>query len=372
MFKKYVHFLFAIFISVALYAGINFYSSVKFYPGSLKPSAHEKFASQYKIAIIVSSVADGEYNTAQRLVRLINSLGWDCYIYLCNTKRSPVFYKVNTFLLRKFSRLVNVDLTLAMNEIEYGPIADYNYYFIASSKIPPTKRALYQYDGFLICRPNPVELEWALRAVGKNPLVEVAYYSQIPTQYQPLDYKRLFYCVGGWDSLRKIGYDKVYELLVRADCVDIYGPGEGGKKWRSAYKGFFSREWDGLRKVAQETGIGLALHSYEHHDLNMPSARVFEIVAEGMVAISDQHQFFVDNFGDSLLYVDHKAPQEVMAAQIKAHVDWVLAHPIEAEQKARRAHEIFVANFSLDHTLQSLLRLHERAQESSKGHPQGL
>jgi spore maturation protein CgeB len=107
-------------------------------------------------------------------------------------------------------------------------------------------------------------------------------------------------------------------------------------------------------------------------DGDCPSARIFEAAAASSVIISDELPFTQKHFGDSVLYVDTTQSAEEMFRTIDGHVKWILSHPQEAQELARRSHQIFCEKFALEDFLaRDVLDLYEsvtqgRAMPGSK------
>jgi len=104
----------------------------------------------------------------------------------------------------------------------------------------------------------------------------------------------------------------------------------------------------------QECGIVLILHSETHLKGNAPTGRIFEAAAASCVVISDRHPFVIQEFGDSVLYIDQDESAEEMARQIESHLGWIQSHPAAAQEMAEKCHRIFEERFTLE---QQLLRL---------------
>jgi hypothetical protein len=63
-------------------------------------------------------------------------------------------------------------------------------------------------------------------------------------------------------------------------------------------------------------------------------------------------------FGDSVLYVDDEKGGEELFRQVYDHYRWILSHPEEAEEMARRAHAIFLEKFTLEMQMLQLAEMH--------------
>lgn len=178
--------------------------------------------------------------------------------------------------------------------------------------------------------------------INGKPFHAIEWYpSSTATDYQPIEPKKLFYCGFQWDSLRNgAEYRKMFSLLDQQGNLNIYGPIH---KWDCApnsVKGMTFEE-DEFRQAMQASGIVLVLHTQRNLDQGVPAARVFESAAASCVIICDQNPFIMQEFGDCILYIDHKLPGERLFEQIDEHRQWILDHPEEAMAMAKQAHAIF-------------------------------
>jgi glycosyltransferase involved in cell wall biosynthesis len=77
------------------------------------------------------------------------------------------------------------------------------------------------------------------------------------------------------------------------------------------------------------------------------------------VIISDKHPFAEKYFGDSVLYIDTTKSADEIFQAIDAHMQWILAHPEEAKELARRSHQIFCEQFTLEDFMRDILTLYD-------------
>jgi hypothetical protein len=75
----------------------------------------------------------------------------------------------------------------------------------------------------------------------------------------------------------------------------------------------------------------------------------------------------VDNFGDCVLFIDADKPVEEIFAQIDAHVKWIHAHPEEAIEMARKSHQRFCDEFSLEGECEKILKFADEIAAASHG-----
>src|SRR5207244_4168803 len=149
--------------------------------------------------------------------------------------------------------------------------------------------------------------------------------------------------------------------------LDVYG---NYRQWHfvpNSWRGFIPYDGESFFKRMKESGVALLFHSLWHLKWGIPTSRIFEALAAGCVIISDKNPFIVRELGDNVLYidVDHTSERigEEMFRQIHAHMTWILNHSKEAEEKARRAHAIFLEKFTLEKQMGDLIKMHEELQE---------
>jgi hypothetical protein len=112
-----------------------------------------------------------------------------------------------------------------------------------------------------------------------------------------------------------------------------------------------------LKKI-NKNGIVLVLHSESEINDGAPSSQIFSALAAGSLIVADQHPFLLENFQESILFIDSRQSPELIAAQIDAHLDWIATNPIAAQQMAKAAQLLFDNKFSLEKQLQKLIALH--------------
>jgi len=147
--------------------------------------------------------------------------------------------------------------------------------------------------------------------------------------------------------------DCIKELADNSNFV-VYGAPEHAHLWNyinTSYMAYIPSDGKSFLEKSSEHGITLALHSKWHLDNKAPSARVFEGVASSTIIISDSHDFVKEKFGDFVLYFNHSLDSEGMFQQISVHLSWIKNNPELALQKAKKAHEIFTSNFTLEKQL---------------------
>ena len=228
-------------------------------------------------------------------------------------------------------------------------------------------RVIRKFQGFLSVPQNHEIFHKFFKDLpGNYPLIDWVP-SVLRTRYKPLKYSRLFYAGTNWDALRSSKpYLKCFRYLASFDLVDIYGPKFAWEKVGLVefHKADLPYDGECFTNALTDCGIVLVLHSQEHLEHGLISARIFEAAAAGAVIISDRHSFVEKEFQDSVLYIDidkdNKLSGEEMFRQIYNHLMWISENPEKAEKMARKAHAIFDQKFTLEAQLQMLGDFHEK------------
>ncbi len=178
------------------------------------------------------------------------------------------------------------------------------------------------------------------------------------TAYQEVIPKYLFYTCAVWGNrLEDEKYIKLLSLLDEQPYTRFYGREVFADLYQN-YIYYIPADGISLIKEIQRNGISLILHSENHLQDKIPSGRIFEAAAASSVIISDQNAFVIENFGDSVLYIDETLNAVEMFNQINAHVQWILSHKEEALAMAKKAHDIYIERFLFEDQLLKLETLH--------------
>jgi hypothetical protein len=156
---------------------------------------------------------------------------------------------------------------------------------------------------------------------------------------------------------------ELFRALDPFGILAIHGPEE---RWRGhAYKSYAGPvPFDGVgpQRIYAECGIGLALMDEEWWRGDVTSNRIFEIASVGAVAICQDMKWTRKWFGDSVFYFNADSPVGEMAAQIRAHHAFCVAHPEIAREMGQRARAIFEQHFAAEHMLRNAIAYHGRKQ----------
>jgi hypothetical protein len=364
------------------FAGSKFLILVLFLQNSAVICASDLAKPKYKVLFPIP-YSGGEGDMGVRLEIAARNIGWTAQSFFFRNEwqidRAFDFYRtsepftqdcVKLFTMRDVITEFQPDFIVSLFPKLYTKPSYKIPHYLALTRshaynIKHYGKRLLNFQG-LLCVPQDHKClyEFLEDNIDQYPMMD-----WVPTvlrsKYEPLEAKRLFYCGVNWDPLRTSpDYFQCIKLLDQTGLMDVYGT-EGMKNWNlNSYKGELPYDGKSFPEALKKSGIVLVLHSQEHLEFEVITSRIFEAAAAGCVIISDRHGFVEREFGDSILYLDidkdHKLSGERMFEQITSHLSWVLNNPIKAEQKARKAFEIFDAKFTLEGQLERLGDLHQK------------
>ena len=157
-------------------------------------------------------------------------------------------------------------------------------------------------------------------------------------------------------------YKQLFSRLDKTHYFNVYGQKNEWRHTPNCYRGFIKCDGSSLLRTMHNCGVTLILHAPDHFLGGTPTGRIFEACAASTVIISDRHPFIEKHFGDAVLYIDQEKTSEGLFQQIDAHMRWIKSHPEEANNLAKRAHEIFISKFTLEMQLENLIKLHNQLQ----------
>lgn len=235
----------------------------------------------------------------------------------------------------------------------WDPPSVYEQYF---SQI----KNVLSYDGYLSSsEKKTLWIRDVLYGTHKKTFIAPFYTSSNETPYCPpnVESPRLVYTGSNWDGPR---FKELFEKLDSQEYLEIYGRAEGWKHIQNSYKGALPFDGETVLKTLSKAGVGLCLHRKEHLEADIPSMRIFEIVASGAVAICEEHPFIRKAFGDSVLYVAPHLSVTEQVQQISNYMEWIRNNPQDALELSRKAHSIFTEKYSLEKLLLGIAPYHER------------
>ncbi len=190
--------------------------------------------------------------------------------------------------------------------------------------------------------------------------------SEIPSGIDFPDFNsfKVFYIGANWE--RQHGVERHGTLVERLDAsnrVDFYGVRQqhGIALWEGVknYRG--ELPFDGGSSIitcSNQCGVSLVLHSKAHRRSALVSTRIFQACAAKTLTICDDNPFILKHFGDSVLWFKYGDDPAENYKRIMEKVEWVQDHPEQALEMARKAHAVFVENFSLRREVRNLLDHH--------------
>lgn len=187
----------------------------------------------------------------------------------------------------------------------------------------------------------------------------------------------MFYCGMNWEKVvhGTNRHEGLFKLLDDTGKVRFFGPDQveawGGLRPWDGYRCYqYSIPFDGfsILKEINRCGVCLVLSSDIHRRAGAATNRTYEACAAGAVMISDDNPFMLEHFKDAALFIVYnKSDPEDTFRQIMERYEWILSHPAEALELARRAQKIFQEKFSLDIQLERIVERHPlRAEQIAR------
>lgn len=189
-----------------------------------------------------------------------------------------------------------------------------------------------------------------------------------------LENPKLFYCGMNWEKVlnKSNRHEGLFKLLDETDKVCFYGPEEveawgGIRPWEgyNCYKGEIPFDGFSILDEINKCGICLAISSDIHRRAGAVTNRAYEACAAGAVIISDNNEFMEKYFKDAVLFINYNKnnPQDTFN-QIMEKYQWIVEHPAEALEMAKRSQKIFLENFTMDHQLLKVIENHSKRFET--------
>ncbi len=226
------------------------------------------------------------------------------------------------------------------------------------------QKYLLTFDGYLTVSGNKMRQFTTDLCLSMDKALPVLFFpgqhgSSFSFPLSNLQNAKLMYCGQNWDKR----YLALIKLLSKHEWFNVYGPSYGWESVGVNYKGEISYDDHSLFEIYRQAGVGLSLQSKEFVDYNIVTNRILEITAAGAVAIVQKMPFIEENFGDSVLYIDHRKPDKELYKDIVSHMDWIRAHPLEAAEKAQKANQILKSKFSAEEMLDRYLEYHHASMK---------
>jgi hypothetical protein len=247
------------------------------------------------------------------------------------------------------------DLALSMPYANVAPnqkLSKYSYIFLQRSTSP--LRALddpiyTKFKCYLMCSDT-------CQITQKSQFGErkYFYFTTKAAAFDDFDFSKatLMFCGGGYDNR----YSKTLSIIEEKNLLNWYGHKDLSTK--KSYRGYALSPISDTIKMHRSI---LTLHSRDHINRGEPTARIFEAAAAGACIISDKHPFTMQHFGDTVLYIDQNDPEEKIAADIERYYTWIINNPEQALALAKKAHQIFINNFTLESQILKTVQIHQEA-----------
>jgi len=309
-------------------------------------------AKERTIAILSLSDFRGEYAFAYRIKNAAKKLHWSADVL---DAKNPAKLKE-----KKYDFVIN----LVPEQYEFPNCKNYlalfhpeHHFFNEDGSL---KNEYLNYDGYLLSYdPN------SLSENDFTTTVKLPYIMWYPT-VEFYEYKRvkpsfLFHTGCAWGNRHRLKKFKLFfKLLDNEPFMRFYGLPEFKDQYPNSYKGQIPYDNNSLNKLAAEAGVSLVLHSDEHNQYGVPSGRIFEAAAASTVIISDKNSFVMQNFGDSVLYIDVDNSFKSIFKEVKDHMSWISKNESLAQKKALQSYSIFKERFLLEDQLIQLEKFHEQ------------
>lgn len=224
-----------------------------------------------------------------------------------------------------------------------------------------------KYDGYLLTINDRKTLKAGLKKKNKD-FHHVHFYPTIYSiPYKKLSLNNLVVMIPVWGNrLADPKFGELYQLLNQSGFAKFYGVNKNKNVDPQNYMGSIPFDGVSVIKTLQQHGIVLVFHSDIHNQESIPSARIFEAAAASTVIISDENPFVKKHFGDSVFYIDTTQSGENIFKQIQGHISTIFNDPKKALKMAKKAHEIFEKEFTMERQLLNLLDMHKKVPLKKK------
>lgn len=328
-----------------------------------------KIKDKYKIVFIGTSGVIADKEAAYRIISACKRLGWETHVFENIDDNQERIKAINPDFI--FTNNWKTEIGIRNSSLKYKayallphPIATYFGGFFSfypkfkEKKFPELKF----FDGFVISTPQIGLFKNYIEAQGHKFYGFQGYSAVQYQEYVEVEPKQIIYMGINWDKKRKSSkFGKVFKNLAENKGAVFYGAAES---WQNlvgdAYQGYFEGEGSAVIEILRKHGISLIIHSNQHIKSGAPSARAFEAAASGAIAISDQHPFLIETFGDNFLYIDTSKSAESITEQISKHLEWIRKNPDKVKEMTRNAYDIFITNYTLERLLINLAHMHEK------------
>jgi len=225
---------------------------------------------------------------------------------------------------------------------------------------PRFVRNILSCDGFLTISDSVSK--WLIELCAKHnkpAYIGNSAFSVPKTEFVPLDFSRVtaMYMGTNWDGMR---HQDLFRILADGKYLKCYGPHASWRNYpTSLYGGGVAFDGESVFKKYRSHGAGLCIGHPQFDEEGIANNRLFEIPAASVVAICSSNELTRKIYGDSVLYIDHRAATKDLAEEIIASIEWVRGNPKLAQEMVREAHDIYNNQLSMEKHIISLVELHE-------------
>jgi hypothetical protein len=345
------------------------------------PSGGPKKEGPPAIAIYGCIGRIGESLLKERVVIAAKKLGWR--VIDVNFPEMLTTYSLTKFFFTSAASIVNLiykpKFNLAVTHYVYVVPYGYNITYLnmpresifnINMRFQRSFKHLEEYDAYIdlytLANGSNNILDAALKGIGRSqaPIIPL-YLAENGADYIAPEKRDKALLIGSLWGCNRASHRMGHALKKLAENGDLiaYGIKEYIGFLGYGYKGSIedygaNRDLNNSQALAslhKEAGVALIIHSLEHMVDGIPTNRIAEAINAGAIAISDDNSFVRKYFGDNVLYIDSVKPSDQIYSQIQTHLEWIRAHPQEAEIKARAAHDVLNREFSMESSLKKLM-----------------
>jgi phosphoglycerol transferase len=194
----------------------------------------------------------------------------------------------------------------------------------------------------------------------KDKKIIPVYLAQNYIEYKEATIKKAIITGSLWGCNRgSLRVSKALKKLAEDCLLEGYGLKHSLGFLMEGYKGYFEEfgaPIDSIVKIQNDYGIALIIHNLEHMLDGIPTSRISEAAAAGVLIITDQHPFIKKYFGENALYFDAFGNDDEIYSQVKSHIVWAQNNKSKAIVKAKNTYNIFVQNFTMEKQLEFLMQ----------------
>lgn len=346
------------------------------------PSKHDP--SKPTIALYSNYNRMGEKLLYERTFKAAENLGWNVYGALVVEQYSQNFfirqvYNTATFILHQiYKPQFNLSLTHLTYLKPYGynvvylNVPNYLLYNLKGDNFDKSALFLKDFDAFADISSFTNGTNHTLIKVLKNndkekaPIIPV-YIGHGELEYSVTKKHKMLLTGSLWgcnrnnsrifEVIKRLADNNLLEAYGQSDYLEFLGDNYKGKVEEYRNPNIPNHDNDAkLIALQKKYGISLVLHTLEHMIENIPTSRISEAAASGALMIMDDLPFAKQHFKDNILYINTISNSKSIYDQIRSHMKWIRQNPDLANKKAKKAHEIWSANFALEKQLDFLYK----------------